>query len=233
MDRTELRRRNARLLMEEAGGLAQFARRVGMSESQASQIVGKNPTRGIGNVIAPRIEQAFGKPPGWLDRDHSSTLKEQEANYDLPRSTTIPHFDIRAKGGSGGLAPENEYVIRSISVSNEWIKRRLPAITSLQNLVIIEAYGRSMEPTLMSGDLLVVDTGVREVRIDGIYILERLNTPELEIMVKRVQRTLEGGLIIMSDNKTEYMPELVPPHEIHSRVRVAGRVVWIWAGREA
>lgn len=46
-----------------------------MSDSQASQIVGKNPTRGIGNAVAPRIEDAFGKKPGWLDQVHDENTE--------------------------------------------------------------------------------------------------------------------------------------------------------------
>lgn len=71
MTRNEVRLRNALILVEEAGGPAEFAKRIGMSDSQASQIIGKNPTRGIGNAVAPRIEEAFGKPSGWLDQPPS------------------------------------------------------------------------------------------------------------------------------------------------------------------
>lgn len=234
MKRSELRLHNARLLVAEAGGIAEFAKRLGMSDSQASQIVGKSPTRGIGSAVGPRIEEAFGKSPGWLDQLHDEATEptpvaEAVKDADI---TVIPHMNGRAKGGAGGLAPSHEYVIGSISVTNEWINRRLPSITGKRNLVVIEAYGRSMEPTLMSGDLLVVDTGVRDARIDGIYILQRMNTVEPEIMVKRLQRTLDGGLIVRSDNRAEYDPETFQAHEIADKVIIIGRVVWIWAGRE-
>lgn len=186
-----------------------------------------------------RASEYFGVMPDWLATGRGPMKKNQVTNnimleaYSRKEVTVIPHMNVMAKGGGGGLAPVHEYVIGSISVTNEWINRRLPSITTRQNLAVIEAYGRSMEPTLMSGDLLVIDTGVHDARVDGIYILQRLNTPEPEIMVKRLQRTLDGGLIVRSDNRAEYDPETVPASEVNERVRIIGRVVWVWAGREA
>lgn len=145
----------------------------------------------------------------------------------------IPRLDVKAKGGFGALAPANEFVIGSMSVTNSWIHQKLPKISAKSNLTVIEAYGRSMMPTLMSGDLMLVDMGVTEVKVEGIYILLRKNTSEPEIMVKRIQRKLDGGLIVRSDNRDEYDPEVVEAHEIHEKIQVVGKVVWVWAGREA
>ena len=66
-----IRLRNLRDLIDDAGGPAQAARRLGMDDSQLSQIGGKNPIRNIGSALARRIEKAFGKPEGWLDVTHS------------------------------------------------------------------------------------------------------------------------------------------------------------------
>jgi SOS-response transcriptional repressor LexA len=66
-----IRLRNLRDLIDDAGGPAQAARRLGMDDSQLSQIGGKNPIRNIGSALARRIEKAFGKHEGWLDVTHS------------------------------------------------------------------------------------------------------------------------------------------------------------------
>lgn len=66
----DIRRENARRLSDSVEGPANFARRVGMSDSRVSQIIGENFTRNIGNVAAAQIEQAFGKPDGWLSAEH-------------------------------------------------------------------------------------------------------------------------------------------------------------------
>lgn len=69
MNRQEIRLQRIRELVTAEGGLARFAEKVGMSNSQASQIAGKKPIRNIGNTVAARIEEAFGKPTGWLDAE--------------------------------------------------------------------------------------------------------------------------------------------------------------------
>jgi plasmid maintenance system antidote protein VapI len=65
----DTRRKNARLLAEAAGGPAKFARKVGITDSRASQLIGANFTRNIGDKTAALIENAFDKNPGWLDQD--------------------------------------------------------------------------------------------------------------------------------------------------------------------
>jgi hypothetical protein len=57
----------ARELAATVNGVSGFANKVGMSQSQASQIIGANPVKGIGDTMARRIEDAFGKSTGWLD----------------------------------------------------------------------------------------------------------------------------------------------------------------------
>lgn len=67
---------NARQLASEAGGVVRFGDRLDMSKAQASQIVGRNPIRQIGDDTADRIEAAFKKPADWLDADHSDPLPD-------------------------------------------------------------------------------------------------------------------------------------------------------------
>ena len=67
MTREDQRRENARVLAAHVGGLAEFGRKMGMENSQVSQIIGKTPSKNIGNNIARRIEVAFGLPENALD----------------------------------------------------------------------------------------------------------------------------------------------------------------------
>lgn len=71
-----IRLENARQLASEAEGVVRFGARLGMSKAQASQIVGRNPIRQIGDDTAERIEAAFRKPADWLDTDHSDPLPD-------------------------------------------------------------------------------------------------------------------------------------------------------------
>lgn len=68
----DIRRDNARQLVELEGGITKFANRAGITNSRASQMLGPNPTRNIGRKAASDIESKFDKPAGWLDTDHST-----------------------------------------------------------------------------------------------------------------------------------------------------------------
>jgi transcriptional regulator with XRE-family HTH domain len=70
---SDIRRSTARILSTRVGGPAEFARKVGMSDSHISQLLGEKPTKNIGNKIARRFESAFGAPVGWLDVARSDT----------------------------------------------------------------------------------------------------------------------------------------------------------------
>lgn len=67
---SDISRSNARYLAESVGGFKRFCDKVGMAEAQVSQLIGKNPSRGIGRKVARRIEEAFDKPLGWIDQPH-------------------------------------------------------------------------------------------------------------------------------------------------------------------
>jgi plasmid maintenance system antidote protein VapI len=70
---SEIVRVNTRFLAEQAGGIAKFAEKMKMSDPQASQIIGKTPSRNIGHRLARRIETVFDKPVGWIDQVHSES----------------------------------------------------------------------------------------------------------------------------------------------------------------
>lgn len=77
-DIDDIRRDNLRLIEEAAGGPAAAAKLVGMSPSQFANLrdgakdskTGRR--RGMHKSTARRIEEAAGKPQGWLDKDHGS-----------------------------------------------------------------------------------------------------------------------------------------------------------------
>lgn len=47
---------------------------VDLADSYVSQIIGINPTKNIGATTARKIEAAFGKPKGWLDKHHPECM---------------------------------------------------------------------------------------------------------------------------------------------------------------
>lgn len=86
---------------------------------------------------------------------------------------------------------------------------------------IISVIGDSMEPPLQEGDILLVDHRQNQVTDDGIYIL-RIDD---RLMSKRLQRLIDGAIIIMSDNPV-YKEQTINK-DATGEIAVIGRAVWV------
>ena len=84
MDSKSIRYKNTRLLVDQVGGVSNFAEKIGKGQSQASQFAGTNPIKGIGNKVAREIEEAFEKAHGWLDIPHEEENEKLESNVSAP-----------------------------------------------------------------------------------------------------------------------------------------------------
>lgn len=81
MDSKSIRYKNTRLLVDQVGGVSNFAEKIGKGQSQISQFAGTNPIKGIGNKVAREIEIAFTKPYGWLDTPHDVENSKNSEKY--------------------------------------------------------------------------------------------------------------------------------------------------------
>lgn len=135
----------------------------------------------------------------------------------------IPRLDVEASMGSG-LAVQGEDVVEEIAVSKEWLRRYVNA-TAPTNLALLDARGDSMEGTFSDGDLLLVDRGISEVKVDAVYVLAL----DDELFIKRLQRRPDGTMLMLSDNPK------YPPYELKngdlSTFQVLGRVLLAWNAR--
>ena len=191
MNRNELRLHNVRTLIAECGGISEFAQRIGMSDSQASQIAGKNPTRGIGNEIAPKIEKAFNKPTGWLDALHDSV------NNAASTGVLFPVLDVHAACGDGYLNIDYPEIVRSIVLTPEEAQEYIGSNNKDERIKVVMAIGDSMTPTIQPRDLLFVDTAIAEYKREGIYLL-RLDG---EVVCKRLSKA--GKILTVSSDNTD------------------------------
>lgn len=136
-------------------------------------------------------------------------------------SIEIPLLDASGSMGAGISIQERVDVVERMKVSGAWLRRTVNVSTP-ENLRLITAYGDSMEGTFSDGDVLLIDSGVTEIRIDAVYALE-LNG---ELYIKRLQRRPDGSVLMISDNK-KYEPYLIDNGERH-QFRVLGRVLLAW-----
>lgn len=173
------------------------------------------------------IARATSVSPAWLLLGEPYSASDTGMKIAPPAPTDMSDFamidayDIEASAGNGSEAREEE-VIGRFAFRRSWLTRKglNPA-----HLAIVTAKGDSMEPTVRSGDILLVDKHITRLASDGIYLIERDN----EVYCKRLQKLFNGGVSIMSDN-AKYKPQELD-HEGAEGLRVTGRVVWIGGER--
>lgn len=134
-----------------------------------------------------------------------------------PGYLLLPRLEARAAAGPGpGLA--SDHVVDYLAFSEAYLSaslRRRPAA-----LALIEASGDSMEPTIRDGELLLVDTDMREPQPGRIYVLALDET----LLVKRLQVRMDRSILVLSDNPA-YEAEVIRP-ETNQPLRILGQVVW-------
>ena len=83
-----------------------------------------------------------------------------------------------------------------MQLSHAWLRQHLN-ISNTNNLAVISADGDSMAPTFSSGDLLLIDRQVDQIKTDAIYALAM----DDQLYVKRLARDIgDGSVNIISDN---------------------------------
>jgi phage repressor protein C with HTH and peptisase S24 domain len=125
----------------------------------------------------------------------------------------VPIVETYLSAGAGAFVP-SEMICGYCAFRKDWLHR---FASSPKNAVLVPVRGPSMEPTIMGGDMLMIDRG--RVRIyDGcIYAIGIGET----ISIKRLYPLLSGRIRLVSDNE-KYPPEEILPEEL----RIIGQVIW-------
>ncbi|MFT3977625.1 MAG: S24 family peptidase [Sphingomonas bacterium] len=132
-------------------------------------------------------------------------------------SVPVPWLAVEAAAGAGADA-RDERVLRAEPFAPETLAA---AGIAARNASLIAARGDSMEPTIMSGDRLLVDLGDRRVaRRPAIFVLRR----DGDLLVKRISRT--GDAVTIASDNPAYSPLTLPVIE----VEVIGRVKLLLRG---
>ncbi|EKV01603.1 putative transcriptional regulator [Leptolyngbya sp. PCC 7375] len=103
-----------------------------------------------------------------------------------------------------------------------WLKAEFP--NSFENLLLTQVKDESMKPTLYVGDLILVDTNVRDLDVidHGVYLLKLGD----RLLIKRLQYWVDNTLQVLSDNPT-YETLSIELSERPSDLSIMGKVVWV------
>lgn len=219
---TILRVTDKLLLMVENTKYGEFAKRLnermvdaGVDVKRLSESIGvsyemaRRYTLGTAKPRDDKMEQvakAVYSTPVYLDYGvdvHGSFGEDKEKD-----TVTVRQLEAFASAGNGYINNPFPEVIRSIEIPSDKIYE-LFGRTSLEGVVIINADGDSMAPTLKPKDLLFVDTKVTQFTGDGIYVFNF----EDSTFIKRLQRVKGRKLAVISDNDF-YPPFHLDEHEM-------------------
>lgn len=179
-----------------------------------------------------RAAAFLGVSPDWLATGEGDMLPaagtvQSPALLDLglpEGSVRVPVLANAASMGGGVDLADEDVICGELTLTPQFVAEQLRPVRP-GALRFIHGYGDSMAPTFNSGDVLLVDTDMRDVKIDGIYVLEAHN----RLFIKRVRQRLDGSYEISSDNPTH---KTVDTLNGDHQVEVKGRVVWAWNGRK-
>ncbi len=113
---------------------------------------------------------------------------------------------------------QSDQVVDYLAFNKDWLEMSLNV--KCNRLALIQVKGDSMEPTLKSDDLILTDISQSHIGDDSIYVLQMQN----DLVLKRIQRKINGSVIIKSDNPV-YGEEILDETAAQA-LPVVGRVIW-------
>lgn len=190
----------------------QLAIALGISPQSVQQWV-KGQSKPTGDRLTS-IAEFFDVSPSYLMfGDESITRAELDEE-----TVSIPVLNVRGSCGVNEAFTDMVEMVKLLRVAKKWLIEKVGNV-NFRKLHIITAVGDSMSPTFADGDFVIVDTSKTEVFGDGIYCVQTGGG----IFIKRVQRQLDGGVVLLSDNPL-YKPMSVPVENIET-MTVIGKCI--------
>lgn len=203
---------------------------VGWSESLFASSVGssnalfKNLRKGsmpsVERLHAILVEMGeilvLGDPERYVD-----LLDISETEVDGHRFATVARYDVSAAAG-GGFVNFDSPPIDHLAFSKTWLLQNGIQAGSCS---LINAVGRSMEPSIQDGDLIMLDHRKSTIRNRKIYVY---NDPENGTRVKRLE-VHDNLIAVHSDNpdKDEFPSEYVTGEAMNAITQsIVGEVIW-------
>lgn len=219
--------------LESPGGRLKWARKQAGFERAVdfAKRYGYNPTsyRAYENnqngysKLAAEFSDRLGVPVRWLmvggDLEHSDQAEAESALAQQARDmglSLVPELELGYSMGGGSVF--NDYHRRGmVPFQRDWFRGIMRG--NFADLFVARGSGDSMTPTLLDGDIVLIDTSQR--RIDQQDRIWALSYGDLG-MIKRVRRLPGGTYRVMSDN-----PAVSPIEATDEEMHVVGRVIWI------
>ena len=149
----------------------------------------------------------------WLLYDQSpESLIEPTNQFYMVR-----YFDAINASAGGGATIDDESA-EELAIEPHFLAT-LGGESELKNIDAINVTGDSMEPTFLNGDIIFLNRTKTDINRGGVFAIQT----EDMLLVKRLQKRIDGKIDIISDNKDFYLPQIAEPGQINVLGRVVGR----------
>jgi phage repressor protein C with HTH and peptisase S24 domain len=198
---------------------AELARRVGISQTAVQKLTSG---AAYNSRYLHKIARELGTTPAFLtgeiDDPSEGALpapKAQDIAEQLD-AVLVPQVEIGLSMGGGALI-DDWPVVQQVPMSRSWLRSLTPS--SPEHLMIAPGVGDSMMPTILDGDLTIIDRAQNTPRQqDRIWALTYGGWG----MIKRLRALPDGTLQINSDN-----PSVSPIIAYEGEAQIIGRVVGV------
>ena len=159
------------------------------------------------------LYRKFGLNPDWLENGIGSIFIKSGRDDD-EAFAYVPKVQARLCAG-GGSFEVDDGVEGYYSFRQAWLAGK----GSVDNMVLLDVFGNSMEPELKDGDTVLIDQARTDIIAGAVYAVGIDDT----IMVKRLEKH-PNSLVLLSDN-ARYAPISLEREEMEG-VRILGKVIW-------
>jgi phage repressor protein C with HTH and peptisase S24 domain len=139
------------------------------------------------------------------------------APQDAFQTIEIQRYNISLSAGHGNFTDWAE-PLDKIPFTQDFFTRRLRR--KPENMVIVDANGDSMSPTIADDDLVMIDT--KDHSLTGAIWAFSYGE---SLFIKRLN-ILPDALEVCSDNSRDYRPFIIDGEKM-ANVNLIGRVVWV------
>jgi phage repressor protein C with HTH and peptisase S24 domain len=188
------------------GGAKRLSERTGLSRAVIGKYLGGKSEPSRDRLV--KLAEAGGISIRWLATGEGEMRSDEHEYIRVPRYTSQP-------ASGTGFQVSSEQIVDHLALKADWVRQCLHV--DPKSLVLIEARGDWMVPTIQGGDLILVETVDPPFKHDGVYVIMRPDG----LAAKRLVKRIDGSFEIRSDNPV-YGFELARPDAF----RILGRVLW-------
>lgn len=198
---------------------SELARRVKVSQPTINALIKSD---NASSKHLHRIAAELQTSPAWLagETDDDAPISYPPSALDALAEqmdlAVVPELELGYSMGAGAIF--DQYEQRGVvPFQRAWLRSMMRG--AIADLFVARGDGDSMQPTILDGDIVLIDTAQRDIRQqDRIWAVAYGDLG----MIKRVRRRPSGDYLLLSDNAT------VPPIECaDEEMHVVGRVIWI------